>query len=94
LQADRGLAIVSVRVAVDALSRPDERVAGLLTLAVLAEAYGDLTDLAEEAGVMNDPLYRALPSTGVPQLSEASDYESWYDHQLQEMKNPLSRKLA
>lgn len=94
LLADRNLAVAYMKVAVEALGKPDERVAGLLTLAIVAEAYGDLTSLAQEAGVANEPLYRVLPSTGVPQLNEASDYESWYEHQLQEVKNPPPRRLA
>lgn len=94
LRADRSLAIISIQLAVEGLAKPDERVAGLLTLATVAEAYGDLSELAIEAGVANDPLYRALPPTGVPRLNHAAEYESWFHLQLQESKTSSIRKLA
>lgn len=68
LRADRELAIEYLRVALESLDHPEERAAGLLALRTVAEAYGDLSAVAAEAGLTRESLYRALSPKGNPTL--------------------------
>lgn len=68
LRADRELAIEYLKVAMESLDDPDERAAGLLALRAIAEAYGGLAKIADEAGISRESLYRALSAKGNPTL--------------------------
>ncbi len=68
LRADRELAIEYLKVAMESLVDPEERAAGLLALRAIAEAYGGLGKIAEEAGISRESLYRALSPKGNPTL--------------------------
>jgi probable addiction module antidote protein len=50
------------------LDDPNDRAAGLLALRTVAEAYGGLGAVAEEAGINRESLYRALSPKGNPTL--------------------------
>lgn len=77
LKEDRELAVEYLKQAVECLSNPNEQVGGLLAVSVLHEAYADLDSLAVEAGVVSDPLYQMLPTTGIPAFETATEYQSW-----------------
>lgn len=68
LRADRKQAIAYLKVAMESLDDPEDRAAGLLALRAIAEAYGGLGKIAEEAGISRESLYRSLSPTGNPTL--------------------------
>lgn len=68
LRADREQAIAYLKVAMESLDDPEDRAAGLLALRAIAEAYGGLGKIAQEAGISRESLYRALSPTGNPTL--------------------------
>lgn len=68
LRADRGLAVAYLKVAMESLDDPEDRSAGLLALRAMAEAYGGLGKIAEEAGLNREALYRSLSPGGNPTL--------------------------
>jgi probable addiction module antidote protein len=68
LRADRELATQYLKVAMESLDDPNDRAAGLLALRTVAEAYGGLGVVAEEAGISRESLYRALSPKGNPTL--------------------------
>ena len=68
LRADRGLAVEYLKAAMESLDDPNDRAAGLLALRTVAEAYGGLDAVAEEAGISRESLYRALSPKGNPTL--------------------------
>ncbi|BAL25601.1 putative transcriptional regulator [Azoarcus sp. KH32C] len=68
LRADRELAIEYLKAAMESLDDPDNRAAGLLALRTVAEAYGGLGAVAEQAGISRESLYRALSPKGNPTL--------------------------
>ncbi len=68
LRNDREEAIAYLKVAMESLSNPDDRAAGLLALRAIAEAYGGLGKIAEEADISRESLYRALSASGNPTL--------------------------
>lgn len=68
LRADRELAVAYLKVAMESLDNPDDRAAGLLALRTVAEAYGGLGAVANEAGISRESLYRALSPKGNPTL--------------------------
>ncbi len=68
LREDRELAIAYLKVAMESLDDPEDRAAGLLALRAIAEAYGGLGKIAEEAGISRESLYRALSPNGNPTL--------------------------
>ena len=68
LRADRALAVEYLKVAMESLDNPDDRAAGLLALRAVAEAYGGLGAVAEEAGISREALYRTLSAKGNPTL--------------------------
>ena len=68
LRADREQAIAYLKVAMESLDDPEDRAAALLALRAIAEAYGGLGKIAQEAGISRESLYRALSPTGNPTL--------------------------
>jgi probable addiction module antidote protein len=68
LRADRKQAIAYLKVAMESLDDPEDRAAGLLALRAIAEAYGGLGKIAEEASISRESLYRSLSPTGNPTL--------------------------
>jgi len=68
LRADPELAVEYLKAAMESLDDPDDRAAGLLALRTIAEAYGGLGAVAEEAGINRESLYRALSPKGNPTL--------------------------
>lgn len=68
LRADRELAAQYLKAAMESLDDPNDRAAGLLALRTVAEAYGGLGAVAEEAGISRESLYRTLSPKGNPTL--------------------------
>jgi probable addiction module antidote protein len=68
LRADRQFAVEYLKVALEELDDPDNRAAGLLALRDVAEAYGGLGVVAEQAGISREALYRSLSPKGNPTL--------------------------
>jgi len=68
LRADRELATQYLKAAMESLDDPNDRAAALLALRTVAEAYGGLGAVAEEAGISRESLYRALSPKGNPTL--------------------------
>ena len=68
LRADRQLATQYLKAAMESLDDPNDRAAGLLALRTVAEAYGGLGAVAEEASISRESLYRALSPKGNPTL--------------------------
>jgi probable addiction module antidote protein len=68
LRADRELAVEYLRAAMASLDDPEDRGACLLALRTVAEAYGGLGQVAAEAGISRESLYRALSPKGNPTL--------------------------
>lgn len=68
LRSDPELAAEYLKAAMASLDDPNDRAAGLLALRTVAEAYGGLGAVAEEAGINRESLYRALSAKGNPTL--------------------------
>ena len=68
LARDRVLAVEYLKAAMQSLDNPDERAGGLLALRTVAEAYGGLGIVAQEAGISRETLYRTLSARGNPTL--------------------------
>jgi probable addiction module antidote protein len=68
LRADHALAVEYLKAAMEALDNPEERAGGLLALRTIAEAYGGLANVAQQAGITREALYRALSPKGNPTL--------------------------
>ena len=68
LRADRTMAVAYLREAMSSLDDPEDRGAGLLALRALAEAHGGLGQVAAEAGISREALYRTLSARGNPTL--------------------------
>ncbi|HTJ93442.1 MAG TPA: addiction module antidote protein [Pararobbsia sp.] len=68
LRADHVLAVEYLKAAMATLDDPDERAGGLLALRTIAEAYGGLAAVAQQAGITREALYRALSPKGNPTL--------------------------
>jgi len=68
LRADRQFAVEYLKAALEELDDPDNRAAGLLALRDVAEAYGGLAMVAEQAGIRREALYRSLSPKGNPTL--------------------------
>ena len=83
LEEDRALAREYLKVSLQSLGNPDERIAGLLGLASLMEAYDDLEALAMDAGVASDPLLRVFLRSGIPEFDTVEAYQNWFDQQSQ-----------
>lgn len=68
LRADHELAIEYLKAAMESMGNPEDRVAGLLALRTVAEAYGGLGAVAAEAGISSESLCRTLSPKGNPTL--------------------------
>ena len=68
LRANRQFAIDYLKAALQELDDPDNRAAGLLALRDVAEAYGGLGMVAQQAGISREALYRSLSPKGNPTL--------------------------
>lgn len=68
LREDREFAVEYLKLALASLDHPDERAAGLAALRAVAEAYGGLGTIAENAGLSREALYRSLSPKGNPTL--------------------------
>ncbi len=68
LRADRVFAVEYLKSALEELDDPEHRAVGLLALRDVAEAYGGLATVAQEAGITREALYRALSARGNPTL--------------------------
>ncbi len=68
LRGDRELAVEYLKAAMAELDNPEDRGACLLALRTVAEAYGGLGQVAAEAGISRESLYRALSPKGNPTL--------------------------
>lgn len=68
LRASREFAVAYLQAALEELDDADNRAAGLLALRDIAEAYGGMAAIAQEAGITREALYRALSPTGNPTL--------------------------
>ena len=68
LRTDRAFAVEYLKSALEELDDPEHRAVGLLALRDVAEAYGGLATVAQEAGVTREALYRALSPSGNPTL--------------------------
>ncbi|MBW8066727.1 MAG: putative addiction module antidote protein [Ferrovum sp.] len=68
LRADREFAVEYLGAALSELDDPDNRAVGLLAMRDVAEAYGGLGAVAQEAGINRESLYRALSPKGNPTL--------------------------
>src|SRR3990167_3579411 len=68
LRADRQFAVAYLKAALEELDDPNNRAAGLLALRDVAEAYGGLGMVAEQAGISREALYRSLSAKGNPTL--------------------------
>lgn len=68
LRADRQFAVAYLKSALEELDDPNNRAAGLLALRDVAEAYGGLGAVAEQAGISREALYRSLSPKGNPTL--------------------------
>ena len=68
LSADRELAVEYLKAAMESLDKPNDRAADLLALRTVAEAYGGLAVVAQEAGISRESLYRALSAKGNPPM--------------------------
>ena len=68
LRANREFAVEYLKAALEELDDPEQRAVGLLALRDVAEAYGGLALVAQQAGITREALYRALSPTGNPTL--------------------------
>ena len=68
LRADRQFAVAYLKAALEELDDPNNRATGLLALRDVAEAYGSLGMVAEQAGISREALYRSLSPKCNPTL--------------------------
>lgn len=68
LRADPDFAVEYLKAALEELDDPNDRAVGLLALRSIAEAYGGLASVAQDAGITREALYRALSPSGNPTL--------------------------
>ena len=68
LRTDREFAVEYLKAALESLENPDERGGSLLMLRALAEACGGLAEIAAQAGLSRESLYRSLGPKGNPTL--------------------------
>jgi len=69
LKADREYAVFYLKEAMASLGNPQERGAALLAIRSIAQAYGGLRKIADDAGISRESLYRALSPKGNPTLN-------------------------
>ena len=60
LRADPEFAVLFLREGVTSLANPEEREIGMSCIRYVAQAYGGLGKIAEDAGISHDALYSAL----------------------------------
>lgn len=84
---DRALGVAYLKASVQAVGDINNRLGGLLTFFKVAEAYEDMTELAIEAGVAEEPLYHMLAAAPIPRFNEKADYLAWFDRQLEEFNS-------
>ena len=68
LRADHELAVAYLRAAMESMDDPESRAGALLALRAVAEAHGGLGEVAAQAGISRESLYRALSARGNPTL--------------------------
>ena len=68
LRSNHALAVEYLKAAMQALDDPADRAGGLLALRTVAEAYGGLGSVAEQAGISREARYRTLSAKGNPTL--------------------------
>ena len=68
LLADRPFAVAYLKAAFGELGGPDNRATGLLALRDVAEAYGGLGMMAEQAGISREALKRGDALVSCPQI--------------------------
>ena len=68
LRKDREFAIEVAKVAVEGLNSPEERGGSLLSLRAIMEACGSFDQVAAQAGISRESLYRSLSPKGNPTL--------------------------
>lgn len=71
LRASREFAVAYLQAALEELEDADNRAAGLLALRDIAEAYGGMAAIAQEAGITREALYRALSPHRKPYAKNA-----------------------
>ena len=69
LREDPELTATYLREAFASLGKPEEREVGMLGIRNVAQAYGGLGKIAEDAGISRESLYRALSPKGNPTLN-------------------------
>ena len=69
LRADPEFAVNYLREAFNSLGNHEERAVSMLAIRDVAQAYGGLAKIAEEAGISRESLYRALSPKGNPTLN-------------------------
>ena len=87
---DRALGVAYLKASVQAVGDVNKRLGGLLTFFKVAEAYEDLSALAVEAGVMQEPYYQMLAAAGIPRFNLKAEYLAWFDYQLEEFNSRAS----
>jgi probable addiction module antidote protein len=65
---DPTMGVAYATVSVESLNNPIERDGALISLRAIAEAYGSLDEIADQAGISRESLYRALSPKGNPTL--------------------------
>ena len=68
LRTDPAFPVEYLKSAMEELDNPEHRAVGLLALRDVAEAYGGLATVAQEAGITREALYPALSPRGNPTL--------------------------
>jgi len=68
LREDREFAVEVAKVAVEGLNSPEERGGSLLSLRAITEACGGYDQVAAQAGISRESLYRSLSPKGNPTL--------------------------
>lgn len=69
LRDDPEFAAAYLRDAFESLGKPEERAVSLMAIRDVAQAYGGLAKVAEDAGISREALYRALSPKGNPTLN-------------------------
>lgn len=69
LKADPEFAVLYLRDGFASLCNPEERAVGMMAIRDVAQAYGGLAKIAQDAGISREALYRALSPKGNPTLN-------------------------
>ena len=69
LREDPELAAMYLREAFASLDKPEEREVAMMGIRNVAQAYGGLGKIAQDAGISREALYRALSPKGNPTLN-------------------------